>query len=182
MRPRRTPNRRPRKHPEPAAERPEWLSQPEPPPRGEAARDRTLLDLLPTGVLIYRLDRLLYANRAFLVTVGYDSLHALEEAGGLDALLVEPGVSNASSTSDTGTPVTISATRPAAGQVSPSETDTQACTRLRGTAIRARADLLSIRAPGRKPLLLLPHPSRRKSATPTPKNSAPSSIPRRKAS
>ena len=41
--------------------------------------------------------------------MGYPSLHALEEAGGLDALYVEPGVSTASSTSDTGTPVTISA-------------------------------------------------------------------------
>ncbi len=41
--------------------------------------------------------------------MGYDSLHALEAAGGLDALYVEPGVSQASSTSGTGTPVTISA-------------------------------------------------------------------------
>jgi PAS domain S-box-containing protein len=92
-------------------DRPGWLSRPEPPPRGETARDKTLLDLVPTGVLIYRLDRLLYANPAFLSCAGYDSLHALEEAGGLDALLVEPGVSQASSTSDTGTPVTISATQ-----------------------------------------------------------------------
>jgi PAS domain S-box-containing protein len=51
---------------------------------------------------------LLYANAAFLQRMGYPSLHALEEAGGLDALYVEPGVSTASSTSDTGTPVTIS--------------------------------------------------------------------------
>ncbi len=86
-----------------------WLAQPEPPPRGEARRDRALLDLLPVGVLIYRLDRLVYANSAFLNRLGYLSLHALEDAGGLDALYVEPGVSNASSTSDTGTPVTISA-------------------------------------------------------------------------
>ena len=43
--------------------------------------------------------------------MGYASLHALEEAGGLDALYVEPGVSSASSTSDTGTPVTISASQ-----------------------------------------------------------------------
>src|SRR5580692_11771643 len=42
--------------------------------------------------------------------MGYPSLHALEQAGGVDALYVEPGVSNASSTSDTGTPVRISAT------------------------------------------------------------------------
>jgi PAS domain S-box-containing protein len=87
----------------------EWLTEPAPPPRGEAARDRTLLDLMPTGILIYRLDRLLYANPAFLARMGYASLMALEEAGGLDALYVELGTSAASSTSQAGTPVTISA-------------------------------------------------------------------------
>ena len=97
--------------PAPVSEQPTWLAKPEPPARGDARRDKTLLDLLPVGVLIYRLDRLLYANRAFLERMGYQSLHALEEAGGLDALYVEPGVSNASSTSETGTPVTISATQ-----------------------------------------------------------------------
>ncbi len=107
----------------PVNDPPGWLSIPEPPARGETARDKTLLDLVPTGVLIYRLDRLLYANRAFLGRVGYDSLHALEEAGGLDALLVEPGVSSASSTSDTGTPVTISATQSSAEHTPPSSTD-----------------------------------------------------------
>jgi PAS domain S-box-containing protein len=95
---------------------PEWLEEPEPPARGEAQRDRTLLDLLPTGILIYRLDRLLYANPAFLKRIGYDSLHALEQAGGLDALYVEAGVSSASSTSEAGKPVTISASHDAAGQ------------------------------------------------------------------
>ncbi len=95
--------------PAPAVEQPDWLAQPEPPPRGEVRRDKALLDLIPVGVLIYRLDRLLYANSAFLKEIGYPSLHALEEAGGLDALYVEPGVSSASSTSDTGTPVMISA-------------------------------------------------------------------------
>jgi PAS domain S-box-containing protein len=97
--------------PEPVSEAPVWLAHPEPPARGETRRDKTLLDLLPVGVLIYRLDRLLYANPAFLERMGYPSLHALEEAGGLDALFVEPGVSTASSTSDTGTPVTISASQ-----------------------------------------------------------------------
>ncbi len=96
----------------PAAETPEWLAPSEPPARGEARRDKPLLDLLPVGILIYRLDRLVYANSAFLTQMGYPSLHALEDAGGLDALYVEPGVSNASSTSDTGTPVTISASQP----------------------------------------------------------------------
>ena len=96
---------------EPAAETPDWLARPEAPARGETRRDRALLDLVPVGVLIYRLDRLLYANAAFLQRMGYPSLDVLEQAGGLDALYVEPGVSTASSTSDTGTPVTISATQ-----------------------------------------------------------------------
>ncbi|WFU41967.1 PAS domain-containing protein [Bradyrhizobium sp. CB82] len=88
----------------------EWLTEPEPTPRGEPLRDRPLLDLVPSGILIYRLDRLLYANPAFLARVGHGSLDALEEAGGLDALYVAPGVSSESSTSEAGTPVTISAT------------------------------------------------------------------------
>src|ERR1700716_4150038 len=96
--------------PEPPSEQPEWLAPPEAPARGEARRAKALFDLLPGGVLIYRLDRLLYANRPFLQQMGYESLHALEEAGGLDALYVEPGASSASSTSDTGRPVTISGT------------------------------------------------------------------------
>jgi PAS domain S-box-containing protein len=99
--------------PREAVASPEWLAQPEPPARGLTTRDRTVLDLLPTGVLIYRLDRLLYANAAFLQRVGHDSLHALEQDGGLDALYVEADVS-ASSTSEAGMPVTI-----AAGQDSP---------------------------------------------------------------
>jgi PAS domain S-box-containing protein len=88
----------------------EWLAEPAPPVHGHSARDRALLDLMPTGILIYRLDRLLYANPAFLARMGYAGLGALEDAGGLDALYVEPGVSAASSTSQAGTPVTISAT------------------------------------------------------------------------
>jgi len=109
--------------PEPVGEQPGWLAQPEPPARGETRRDKTLLDLLPVGVLIYRLDRLLYTNPAFLERMGYQSLHALEEAGGLDALYVEPGVSTASSTSDTGTPVTISGTQASSEHAAPSATD-----------------------------------------------------------
>jgi PAS domain S-box-containing protein len=109
--------------PELVSEQPQWLVRPEAPARGESRRDRTLLDLLPVGVLIYRLDRLLYANPAFLARMGYDSLHALEEAGGLDALYVEPGVSTVSSTSDTGTPVTISGTQASAEHTPPSATD-----------------------------------------------------------
>ncbi|MET3843396.1 PAS domain-containing protein [Bradyrhizobium sp. OAE829] len=98
---------------------PEWLAPSEPPARGESRRDKALLDLLPVGILIYRLDRLLYANPAFLTQIGYPSLHALEDAGGLDALYVEPGVSNAPSTSDTGTPVMISASQPQPAEEDP---------------------------------------------------------------
>jgi PAS domain S-box-containing protein len=105
------------------SEQPGWLARAEPPARGESRRDKALLDLLPVGVLIYRLDRLLYANAAFLQRMGYASLHALEEAGGLDALYVEPGVSNASSTSDTGTPVTIAATQAAPQHAPPAATE-----------------------------------------------------------
>ena len=49
---------------------------------------RQLFDRLPVGVLIYRLEQLIYANRAFLQAVGYDSLDELIEAGGLDGLLI----------------------------------------------------------------------------------------------
>jgi PAS domain S-box-containing protein len=66
----------------------------EPSERAEAgaARDdqRPILDRLPVGVLVYRLDKLIYANRAFLDWAGYGELQALEEAGGLDALFIEP--------------------------------------------------------------------------------------------
>jgi PAS domain S-box-containing protein len=101
-----------------AVKPPNWLAAPEPPARAESKRDKMLFDLLPTGVMIYRLDRLLYANQAFLERMGYPSLHALEQAGGVDALYVEPGVSSASSTSDTGTPVRISSPEaPSAGAI-----------------------------------------------------------------
>jgi PAS domain S-box-containing protein len=86
---------------------PDWLAPDAAPPQGESQRDRILLDLLPGGVLIYRLDRLLYANDAFLSQMGYANLAALEQAGGLDALYVEPGVSSSSSSSEAGTPVMI---------------------------------------------------------------------------
>jgi PAS domain S-box-containing protein len=93
---------------EPPRPQPEWLEEPQLLARAFSERDRTLLDLLPTGVLIYRLDRLLYANPAFLRQMGYASLHALEQAGGVEALYVEAGSAGGSSTSEAGTPVTIS--------------------------------------------------------------------------
>jgi PAS domain S-box-containing protein len=58
--------------------------------RAPGADHRPILDRLPVGVLVYRLDKLIYANRAFLDWTGYAQLHELEDAGGLDALFVEP--------------------------------------------------------------------------------------------
>ncbi|NPU64798.1 PAS domain S-box protein [Bradyrhizobium sp. 83012] len=87
----------------------DWLTPEAPPAQGDSQRDRILLDLLPTGMLIYRLDRLLYANPAFFKQMGYADLPTLEQAGGLDALYVEPGASSATGRSEAGTPVTISA-------------------------------------------------------------------------
>ncbi|MGJ5176596.1 PAS domain-containing sensor histidine kinase [Bradyrhizobium oligotrophicum] len=87
----------------------EWLTPEAPPAHGDSQRDRILLDLLPTGMLIYRLDRLLYANPAFFKQMGYADLATLEQAGGLDALYVEPGASSSTGKSEAGTPVTISA-------------------------------------------------------------------------
>ncbi len=57
----------------------------------EASSDtQSILDRLPVGVLVYRLDRLIYANRAFLDWTGYETLQAVTDGGGLDALFVEP--------------------------------------------------------------------------------------------
>ena len=51
---------------------------------------RQLFDRLPAGVLIYRLDQLLYANPAFLRSIGHRNLDELIEAGGLDTLFLAP--------------------------------------------------------------------------------------------
>lgn len=91
----------------PPSAQPAWLAAAVAPPRGDSARDRLLLDLMPSGILIYRLDRLLYANNAFLQQTGFATLSALQDAGALDALYVEPGPASASSVSDEGMPLKI---------------------------------------------------------------------------
>jgi signal transduction histidine kinase len=50
-----------------------------------------LLDRLPVGILIYRLNDLIYANRLFLRWTGYDSVAALARAGGIESLLIGSG-------------------------------------------------------------------------------------------
>ncbi len=80
----------------PVVDEPFVAAAPEPPRaarNGDAARDtnegRPILDRLPVGILVYRLNSLLYANRAFLDWTGYGTLDALAEAGGLDSLFIE---------------------------------------------------------------------------------------------
>ena len=51
--------------------------------------DPLLLDRIPIGILVYRHDELLYANRYFLECIGYGSLDDLAAAGGLNTLFVE---------------------------------------------------------------------------------------------
>jgi PAS domain S-box-containing protein len=71
--------------------------------------ERPLLDRLPLGVMVYRLDTLLYANRAFLAWTGYEHLDALAEAGGLDGLFVESGAEHEGQSADSGKTLTIAA-------------------------------------------------------------------------
>lgn len=100
--------------PEPRPEDPEVVhaGQPDrlPPqalPHGSSKRDERLFDLMPSGLLIYRLEQLLYVNRAFLNRVGFDDRQALDAAGGLDALYIDPPDAVVGSSAETGTPVTV---------------------------------------------------------------------------
>ncbi|MFZ0239771.1 MAG: histidine kinase dimerization/phospho-acceptor domain-containing protein [Xanthobacteraceae bacterium] len=53
------------------------------------------LDRIPLGILVYRHDGLVYANRQFLDLSGYSDLAAIEAAGGLNRLFAEPDASAA---------------------------------------------------------------------------------------
>src|SRR6187401_2502091 len=61
-----------------------------PKPARDTLEERSIFDRLPSGILIYRLNSLIYANRAFLDWAGYSTLDELTEAGGLDSLFIEP--------------------------------------------------------------------------------------------
>jgi signal transduction histidine kinase len=62
------------------------------PPPAQPSFEALLLERLPLGVLIYRDDVLLYANRHLLDWSGHESLDALATAGGLAALFALPGI------------------------------------------------------------------------------------------
>lgn len=96
----------------------EHLSAPSPAPappkaarNGDATRDtsegRPILDRLPIGLLVYRLNNLIYANRAFLDWTGYPTLEALTEAGGLDSLFIETNTAPGSHDAANGKTLTI---------------------------------------------------------------------------
>src|SRR5262249_55023018 len=55
--------------------------------------ERAVLDRLPVGVLVYRGDILLHANRALLEWTAFEDLQAIADAGGLERLFAEPGIS-----------------------------------------------------------------------------------------
>jgi PAS domain S-box-containing protein len=73
--------------------------------------DRTILDRLPMGVLVYRLDTPLYGNPAFLEWSGYDTVAALTSAGGLDVLFVESGGAKSEEPGNHGQPLRITSNR-----------------------------------------------------------------------
>jgi PAS domain S-box-containing protein len=67
---------------------------PQPDHQTPAVNDPTLLDRLPIGVLVYRYDELVFANRSFLTMTGYADLKTLAAAGGLDALFVDTSIAS----------------------------------------------------------------------------------------
>jgi signal transduction histidine kinase len=73
-----------------------------------------ILERLPVGVLVYRLNQPVYANRPFLNWSGYESIEALAEAGGLDSLLIESGAA----APETGGPFAITSSQ---GESNPAE-------------------------------------------------------------
>jgi PAS domain S-box-containing protein len=72
-------------------------------PADEPIIEQVLLDRIPVGVLVYRHDKVLYANRHFLEWSGYPSLAAIESAGGLSMLFTEP--TDALAAADTAPPL-----------------------------------------------------------------------------
>ncbi len=74
-------------------------------PAAEPAIEQVLLDRIPMGVLVYRHDKLLYANRHFLEWSGYNNLAAIEAAGGLSRLFAEPAAEALAETVGTAPPL-----------------------------------------------------------------------------
>lgn len=79
------------------------------PPEADAGGSRlaAFLNELPVGLMIYRYDQPLYANRAFLAATGFSGLEDLIQAGGLDSLSVAIEADAASGPDQIGQALTI---------------------------------------------------------------------------
>lgn len=75
--------------------------------RAASADERTILDLLPLGILIYRHDDFIFANRAFLDWTGHETLTAFVEDGGLDILMIDGGKGSIPESNAAGQSLTI---------------------------------------------------------------------------
>jgi len=99
-------------NPDDRDEAPTAAEEPEPAPSAITRAIGPVLDRLPVGILIYRLNELIYANRLFLRWTGYASVAALARAGGIESLLigsgsVEPGEAPFTITSSQGESVPV---------------------------------------------------------------------------
>jgi PAS domain S-box-containing protein len=80
--------------------------------------ERMILDRLPVGVLVYRLDTPLYANAAFLDWSGYVSVAELAGAGGLNVLYVKASAEQAGEAAEKGQLLTVTSNQ---GKQQPTE-------------------------------------------------------------
>ncbi len=72
-----------------------------------AADDRALLDRLPIGIVVYRYEEMLFANRTLLGWAGYPDLPALQTEGDLDALFPDDGLGALMEAGDSGAQIVV---------------------------------------------------------------------------
>ena len=79
-----------------------------PPAKAPAVEtDTRLLDRLPVGLVVFRDNRTLFANRALLELAGYESLAVFIEAGGVNAIFPDGAEGWANGTAVGGGPLTV---------------------------------------------------------------------------
>lgn len=79
-----------------------------------AKSERAVLDRVPVAVLVYRGERLLYANHTLLDWTGYENVDAIAAAGGIERLFAEPGVAELGEPGGSGKTLAITTRRGAA--------------------------------------------------------------------
>ncbi len=83
-------------------------AEPGQPPKAPAIEtDTRLLDRLPIGLVVFRDQRMLFANRALLELAGYELLADFIEAGGVDAIFPDGPEGWANGTTVGGGPLTV---------------------------------------------------------------------------